>query len=330
LGPGHSWPVDSVWDYHVGAKSPFLDLNNYTAALNGRYGAATGEADFANKSQLTAYESLRAMFEAYGRNKYASATGVIQWMLNNAWPGFNWHLYDYYLRPGGAYFGAKKGNEYLHVQYSYDDQSVVVVNHLYQAFTGLKTTATIYDASSKQTFTASATVDAPADSSTKTTLALPDMTSSSGVYFLDLALTDASGKAVSSNFYWLTPTPDVMAAPDPSTQWYFVPIATFADFSSLASMPQVSLTGTKTTAQSGGRSTTVVTLKNTSGTLAFFTRVQVMAGGAEILPVLWDDDYVSIPPGGTKTVTATYDSALAGSGGVSVAIGGWNVAAGTL
>ena len=88
------------------------------------------------KSQLMAYESLRAMFEAYGRNKYTSATGVIQWMLNNAWPGLNWHLFDYYLRPGGSYFGAKKGNEFLHVQYSYDDQSIVVVNHEYQASPG--------------------------------------------------------------------------------------------------------------------------------------------------------------------------------------------------
>ena len=56
------------------------------------------------------------MFEAFGRNKYTS-TGVIQWMLNNAWPSMIWHLYDYYLRPGGGYFGAKKACEPLHVQY---------------------------------------------------------------------------------------------------------------------------------------------------------------------------------------------------------------------
>ena len=31
------------------------------------------------------FESVWAMFEAYGRNKYASA-GVIQWMINSAWP----------------------------------------------------------------------------------------------------------------------------------------------------------------------------------------------------------------------------------------------------
>ena len=77
-----------------------------------------------------AYDTERAMFESYSRNKYVS-TGVIQWMLNNAWPSMIWHLYDYYLDTGGGYFGAKKACEPLHVQYSYDDQCVVVVNSTY-------------------------------------------------------------------------------------------------------------------------------------------------------------------------------------------------------
>ena len=70
------------------------------------------------------------MFEAYGRNKYTS-TGVIQWMLNNAWPSMIWHLYDYYLDAGGGYYGTKKACEPVHVQYSYDDHSVYVVNSKY-------------------------------------------------------------------------------------------------------------------------------------------------------------------------------------------------------
>ena len=57
------------------------------------------------------------MFEAYSRNKYAS-TGVIQWMLNNAWPSLIWHLYDYFLMPAGGYFGTKKACEPVHAQYS--------------------------------------------------------------------------------------------------------------------------------------------------------------------------------------------------------------------
>jgi len=36
--------------------------------------------DYTLKAQAMNYEGIRAMFEAYSRNKYTS-TGVIQWML---------------------------------------------------------------------------------------------------------------------------------------------------------------------------------------------------------------------------------------------------------
>ena len=49
-----------------------------------RYGEAKSADDYLSKSQLAAYESHRAMFEAYSRNKYNS-TGLVQWMLNSAW-----------------------------------------------------------------------------------------------------------------------------------------------------------------------------------------------------------------------------------------------------
>ena len=126
LAPQHLWPVDEHWTYHAGSAT-FTDLGVSLRALDARHGAATDVEDLARKSQLMAYEGVRAMFEAYGRNKYQS-TGVIQWMLNNAWPGLIWHLYDYYLRPAGGYFGAQRACEPLHVQYGYHDRAVAVVS----------------------------------------------------------------------------------------------------------------------------------------------------------------------------------------------------------
>ena len=85
------------------------------------------------------------------RKKY-HATGVIQWMLNNAWPSFFWHLYDYYLVPGGGFFGARKANEPLHIQYRYDDGKVVVVNSTLSAYQGLRASAKVFDLGSKPQF----------------------------------------------------------------------------------------------------------------------------------------------------------------------------------
>jgi len=171
LPEDHLWPIDSVWEYHAGGMSDTLSV--FTEALDKRYGPSTSVEEFSRKAQIQAYEAHRAMMEAYGRNKYTS-TGVIQWMLNNAWPGMIWHLYDWYLRPGGSYFGVKRACEPLHVQYSYDDRSIVVVNSYYKSFPGLKVTAKVYDLDMTEKFSHEATVDVGPDSSTRV-FTLPEL-----------------------------------------------------------------------------------------------------------------------------------------------------------
>src|SRR5580658_2299894 len=132
------WPIDDVWNYHAGGGE-FKTIQVFSTALANRYGKSDTVEDFAAKSQLQTYEGVRAMYEAYSRNKYQS-TGVIQWMLNNAWPSMIWHLYDYYLRPAGGYFGAKRAMEALHPVYGYDDHSIWVVSSQYEDVNGLKPT----------------------------------------------------------------------------------------------------------------------------------------------------------------------------------------------
>jgi exo-1,4-beta-D-glucosaminidase len=336
LGTNHLWPIDSAWNYHAGAQGVFTNIEHFTSALHRRYGQATGAEDYAAKAQLMEYESLRAMFEAYSRNKYAPATGVVQWMLNSAWPNLIWHLFDYFLRPGGAYFGAKKGNEYVHAQYSYDDQSIVVVNQTYRAEPHLTVEAALYDLRSRPVFRKTVTLDVPEDSSTRTGIVVP-LQEQPGVSFLELDLKDEGGTLVSSNLYWLTPRPDVMAPLDPDSAWYYQAIATPADFTALASMPATSLVVKKYCQQDGPESIAQVTLENRSESIAFFTRVQLFAptpsfgrplGREEILPILWDDNYVSVLPGASKTLTARFaTAAFSGAGGCTplVKVSGQNV-----
>ncbi|KAK4662700.1 hypothetical protein QC763_602040 [Podospora pseudopauciseta] len=32
-------------------------------------------------------------------------------MINNAWPSLHWNVWDYYMKAGGSYFGAKVGDK---------------------------------------------------------------------------------------------------------------------------------------------------------------------------------------------------------------------------
>ncbi len=318
----HLWPIDDVWNFHAGGGE-FSNLKVFTDALNARYGTASSAEDFTFKSQLMTYEGVRAMFEAYSRNKYTS-TGVIQWMLNNAWPSMIWHLYDYYLRPGGGYFGAKKAMQPLNPLYGYDDHSVWLVSSQYVDAKGLKVRARIFNADMTEKFSKEITVDAAADSTAKL-FELPSIDGLSTTYFVDLRATDANGKLAGSNFYWLSTKSETLDWT--KSNWYTTPTASYADYTSLAQLPKVKLKVSSTTERKGSEATTRVIVENPAKTVAFFVRLQITKGkaGEEILPVVWQDNYISLLPGEKRELTAIYRAADLGSATPEVKVRGWNV-----
>ncbi len=322
VGKDHMWPVDDVWNYHAGGGE-FKTIGVFTEALANRYGKSDNVNDFAKKSQLQTYEGVRAMYEAYSRNKYES-TGVIQWMLNNAWPSMIWHLYDFYLRPAGGYFGAKRALEALHPLYGYDDHSIWLVSSQYEDVKGLKLTTKIYNLDMTEKFTQENSADAPADSTAKI-FTLPDVVGLSPTYFLVLKLQDSTGKLVGSNFYWLSVKQEVLDWA--KTNWWMTPTASFADYTALSQLPKVKLTVSERTERKGEESITHVMIENPSKSLAFFVRLKVDKGakGEEILPVVWEDNYISLLPGEKREVTATYRAAELGAAKPAVEVTGWNV-----
>jgi exo-1,4-beta-D-glucosaminidase len=315
------WPIDDTWKFHAGG-GVFHDLDNYNGALEARFGPAHSAEDYAQKSQWMAYEGTRAMFESYSRNKYDS-TGVIQWMLNNSWPSIIWHLYDFYLRPGGGYFGAKIAMQPLHPMYAPTDQTIWVVSSKYIDAPGLRLETKIYNLDMTQKFSRTITLDAGADS-TQRIFALPKLQGLSSVYFLKLVLSDRSGKVVGSNFYWLSTSSDTIDWS--KSNWYTTPSAHSADYSALAHLPRVHLEVAETTQQTGDRSITCVTLRNPSAVLAFGIRLKLDKGpgGEEVLPAVWEDNYISLLPHERRDITVTYTTGSLGSAKPVVEATGWN------
>jgi exo-1,4-beta-D-glucosaminidase len=328
LPKDHLWPIDEYWDYHAGGGA-FKTIQVFTDAQNARYGKSDSAKDFAYKSQLMTYEGVRAMYEAYSRNKYTS-TGVIQWMLNNAWPSMIWHLYDYYLRPGGGYFGTKKATQALDPVYGYDDNSIWLVSSQYVDARRLKLSARVFNLDGTEKFSKETAVDAAADSTAKV-FELPKIEGLSPAYFLDLRIADSSGKLVGSNFYWLSTKPETLEWE--KSNWYTTPTASYADYTSLAQLPKVKLNVASRSERSGNgdgngnEAVTRVTVENPSKSIAFFVRLKLNKGkgGEEILPVVWEDNYISLLPGEKREVTATYHATTLGSAKPEVEVSGWNV-----
>ncbi len=318
----HLWPIGDQWNYHAGGGG-FTNLDVFRDAMAARYLQPTSMEQFADWAQVMAYEGERAMFEAYSRNKY-NTTGVIQWMLNNAWPSLIWHLYDYYLMPAGGYFGTKKACEPLHALFSYPDHSVYVVNSTYQPVSGLRLSAMVYNLDLTRKFAAETTLDIPEDTSQQA-FVIPEISDLSTTYFVKLDLRDHAGKVVSSNFYWLSTKPD--AFDWDKTDYRRTPVTQHGDLTALSTLPKLRLQLSSRLEKHAETAVAHVKVKNPSKHLAFQVRLRLLneAQGADILPVFWGDNFFALMPGEEREVTGTYDLGDSPEGTPVVRVEGVNV-----
>src|SRR5260370_10704533 len=121
--------------------------------------------------------------------------------------------------------------EPIHVQYSYDDNSVAVVNSTYEAVQGVKVSARLYNLDAREKGAREGTMNVAADSSTKA-FDLPKVDGLSKTYFLRLQLHDSTGKLLSDNFYWISTKPYLMDWKD-KHDTVSKPHAEFGDFRGL-------------------------------------------------------------------------------------------------
>lgn len=327
------WPVENeTFSFHTVLQG----LEYFDAvldAIKNRYGEPTGIIDLTNKGMALNYESARGMFEAYGRNKY-DALGITTWKYDAAWPAvLSWQYVDWFLNVGGAYYGAKKACEPLHVQYSYDNHSVFVVNSYYREFNDLKVTADIFNFDLTGKFSESAVVDVGPDEK-KEAFKISFPAGLSTTFFLKLKLTDSSGNEISDNFYWLSTVKDVegkkieMMSPRGFGWDLFraLPVSV-SDFKALEKLPLVELQKSFVFSEGDEEITGAVKIKNAGNHLAFMVHLAVTRdeGGDEISPAYWDDNYFSLFPGESKEITVRFNKTDLGDEPVALKIDGWNV-----
>jgi exo-1,4-beta-D-glucosaminidase len=326
LSDPEAWPPTADWSLHDGGGE-FANLKVFDAAMESTYAKPASAADYERIAQTMEYDSERAMYEAYSRNKYIS-TGVVQWMLNNAWPSMIWHLYDYFLDTGGGYFGTKKACEPLHIQYAYDDRSIDVVNSTYNTAPGLRADVHVYGLAWNELYNTHTNVDSTPDSSQRVfTLPFNLYSGSERILFIDLALTNAEGHVVSHNFYWV---PTTLTTFDwENTDYTHTPAARPEDLSALAHLPPAQVEAHAEIQTSADGREILLHLANKSNALAFQVRavVRTQSGGI-IAPVLWSDDWIELKPGETTTLTAQLPATETST--PTVQLDGWNVAPVTL
>jgi beta-mannosidase len=131
----------------------------------------------------------------------------------------------------------------------------------------------------------------------------------SPVHFVKVELHDAAGKLVSDNFYW----EGLQSAPD--------------DLTALDGIATAALDAKLARHDADGKCLIDVTLSNPTKVIAVMAHLQLRkAGGTDrVLPVFYTDNYVSLLPGESKTITIEASSANVGPGTPVVMLDGWNV-----
>ncbi|MBY5958495.1 hypothetical protein KUV50_10150 [Membranicola marinus] len=315
------WPVNEVWDYHCG-RYEFSTINRFITAINERYGTPKDITEFDRKAQAMNYELMRPMFEAFQVNK-KKATGVIQWMLNGAWPKMYWQLYDYYLNPNGAFYATLKACEPLQLIYNYGNQQVYGVNDYQQPVNGLKAHIRGYDIHSKVIFEEIITFDAEPDSSVSL-FQIEKLKDMSTTWFLDLRLYDANEVPISTNFYWLSTKEEILDyEADLGDFAYHTPSKQYADLRQLNELKSTTVAVSYEVSDAKSGREIVVHLENTGNTIAFMINLKLIDQQTNelILPVFWNDNFVSLLPGEKRTLQAGFES----DGQPELQVEGWNM-----
>jgi exo-1,4-beta-D-glucosaminidase len=295
--------LDDLWQssdkglYHMSTNvSSFYTRSIYNEALSKRYGTPTSLDDYTLKAQMADYEATRAQFEAYLSRWKAErpATGMIYWMLNNAWPSLHWNLFDYYMHPGGSYFGTKAALGNLETAvFDYHSQDVYYTNRALSVTSSkarqlsveiidLAGNTVIEDLNTKY-----ANLTAEPNTSNLITH-IPALRNTTSVVLLRLTLTSPDqSDPLSQNTYWLAPQSDILDW-DNST-WYHTPVSSYSNLTALSTMDEAKIVVR-------GRGKTVQ-IENASDVPAVFVRLNLVdEKGEDVVPVVWETNYITLWP----------------------------------
>jgi beta-mannosidase len=306
--PEKDWEtINDDWAEHDFAKGA-SGGDSYPAMIAERYGKVANLADFVRKSQLANYEAFRAMYEGRNAKLFHPTTGIITWMSNPAQPSFVWQLYHHDLEPNSALFAVKKAAEPVHIQLNEGDGDVEVINNLDAPLEKARAHLSIYNLDGTVAYQRDYDVSAAA--SVATALGAVEWpTGLSAVHFVKLELRDADGKLISENFYW-------RAQPEHQD-----------DLKALGEMPTVTLDAKVLRREVEGKSFFDVTLHNPGTQMALMTHLQLRRKGSNerVLPVYYSDNYVSLVPNESRTITIEAATAELKGEAALVVVDGWNV-----
>ncbi|WP_139125745.1 glycoside hydrolase family 2 protein [Arcticibacter eurypsychrophilus] len=298
-GQQPSEEADSVWTYHT-----YTGVG-YEQSLE-PYGKPKDIHDFTDKAQLVNYDQYRALMEGFSSHMWEWYTGVIIWKTQNPWTAMRGQMYDYYLDPNACLYGLRTGSKPLNIMCNPADGTVMLVNNSFKSLRNLMLVMKSHSISGEEKILTQvlAFIEPTTVKKILSVKQAMDEVSKEDGAFLSLQILDENKKVLADNLYWYPNEKGV--------------------YTGLNKIKQAELA---VTARQVSKGKIEVKLSNPAGNpVAFFSRLSLVDPKTDkrLLPVFYDDNYVSVVPGAEKTVIIEYTPS-AGLEMPYVTVKGWNV-----
>lgn len=298
------WPISDAWAYHDWHQAGNGDTATFMQAMDTEYGKPTGLEDFVRKAQMMNYVTYRALFEGMNAHLWTKNSGRMLWMTHPAWPSTSWQIYSHDYDTQASYYGVMHASQPVHVQMNLPDRDIAVINNTRQPIKHAQVLVKVYGLDGAELAHATTSIDAPAGTVTpiNTSIDLNALVLKHEVAFVTLALSEGDGTVLSRNFYWTAEKHAMLQR-----------------LNTMARVP-LRVTALRTDALS-----LMLKLDNTSAHVALNTKLTLLdAHGKRILPAYYSDNYVSLAPGESHSITVQVQQA-ASLTGARIAVRGWNV-----
>ena len=294
------WPINDMWGMHDWTQTR---VACYMDDMRRCFGEPQSIEDFCRKAQMLNMEACKSLMESWQSQR---GSGVLVWMSQPSWPSMICQTYDWYFEPTAAFFAFRTACEQVHVLWRPDTEAVQVVNNTARSYEGMSADVKIVDIDGKLLHQARYPVGLVPDDMVEVTR-LDFSGIDSPVCFIDLELTDAAGNVVSRNFYWRG--------------------REYMDYNAMNSMKEAVPSVTVGKKVSDGRVVLDCTVSNETDSPMVNLRLLVLDArtGERVLPVDYEDNYISLIPGRERKIKVSFDSYSCKSGRYELYIEGWNV-----
>jgi hypothetical protein len=307
-------PTDNARGQKPSSTDPvFVRYRNEVLEMVEAAGKAYTLEEFHKIAQLINCENFKGVYEGLTVKR---SNGFLMWMSQSSWPSFMWQAYDWYLDTNAGYFGAKAANQTTYAVWDPRDDSIVLSNITPKTYSDVATSMKVFDLHGKlvseQTWN-TPTLGPGAYGVRLATVTADFSKSPTDLVFIRLTVKDSHGTVLGDTLYW--------------RNW-----KDYMPYESLNHLPQVRLSAaisakSAVAAEIGNRNDLyTITLSNNSSAPAVQTRIRAISNTTkgDILPAFYSDNYFSLMPGESKTVTVEFNPKYLKGGQPVFELSGWN------